>query len=40
MKDIIQILGDNYPELLSIKFFINVPYIMGWIFTFLKKLEL
>ena len=38
MKDIIQILGDNYPELLSIKFFINVPYIMGWIFTFLKKI--
>ncbi|RCK63631.1 Phosphatidylinositol transfer protein SFH5 [Candida viswanathii] len=38
MKDIILIFGDNYPELLSVKFFINVPYIMGWMFTFLKAI--
>ncbi|KAL6453208.1 SFH5 Phosphatidylinositol transfer protein SFH5 [Candida maltosa Xu316] len=40
MKDIIQIFGENYPELLSVKFFINVPYIMGWVFTFFKTIRL
>lgn len=38
MRDIIQIFGDNYPELLSVKFFVNVPYIMGWVFAFLKAI--
>lgn len=37
-KQIIEIFGHNYPELLSIKFFINVPIFMGWVFTFVKKL--
>lgn len=35
-KEIIQVFGDNYPELLSKKYFINVPLLMGWIFTFFK----
>ncbi|KAI9757774.1 MAG: Non-classical phosphatidylinositol transfer protein (PITP) [Chaenotheca gracillima] len=26
----------HYPELLSRKFFVNVPYIMGWLFTLMK----
>ena len=33
-KEIITIFGANYPELLSTKFFINVPLIMGWVFIF------
>lgn len=37
-KQIISIFGDNYPELLSIKFFLNVPVFMSWVFTFIKKL--
>lgn len=37
-KQIISIFGSNYPELLSIKFFVNVPTIMSWVFTFFKKL--
>lgn len=37
-KQIISIFGANYPELLSVKFFINVPVFMGWVFTFLKKM--
>ncbi|GEQ68394.1 hypothetical protein JCM33374_g2062 [Metschnikowia sp. JCM 33374] len=35
-KEIIQVFGDNYPELLSKKYFVNVPLLMGWIFTFFK----
>ncbi|OBA19847.1 CRAL/TRIO domain-containing protein [Metschnikowia bicuspidata var. bicuspidata NRRL YB-4993] len=35
-KEIIQVFGDNYPEVLSKKYFINVPLLMGWIFTFFK----
>lgn len=35
-KDIIQVFGDNYPELLSKKYFVNVALIMGWVYTFLK----
>ncbi|PVH16953.1 uncharacterized protein CXQ87_004511 [Candidozyma duobushaemuli] len=35
-KEIITIFSDNYPELLSKKYFINVPYIMGWVFSFFK----
>lgn len=37
-KEIISIFSANYPELLSVKFFINVPVFMGWVFTFLKKM--
>ncbi|KAL6449547.1 SFH5 Phosphatidylinositol transfer protein SFH5 [Candida maltosa Xu316] len=37
-KEIISIFGENYPELLSTKFFINVPLLMGWVFTFFKTL--
>lgn len=37
-KEIIKIFGDNYPELLSTKFFVNVPLLAGWVFTFLKAL--
>ncbi|KAK6200311.1 CRAL-TRIO domain-containing protein [Scheffersomyces amazonensis] len=39
-SQIIEIFGQNYPELLSIKFFINVPAIMSWVFTFFKKLKI
>lgn len=35
-KEIITVFSDNYPELLSKKYFINVPLIMGWVFTFFK----
>lgn len=35
-KQIIHVFGENYPELLSKKYFINVPLLMGWVFTFFK----
>lgn len=35
-KEIITVFSDNYPELLSKKYFINVPLIMGWVFAFFK----
>lgn len=38
-KEIIDIFGSNYPELLSTKYFINVPLIMGWVFTFFKTIR-
>ncbi|KAI5963751.1 SFH5 [Candida pseudojiufengensis] len=38
-KEIIEIFSSNYPELLSTKFFINVPLIMGWVFTFFKTIR-
>lgn len=38
-KEIIEIFGSNYPELLSTKYFINVPLIMGWVFTFFKTIR-
>lgn len=37
-KEIITIFGDNYPELLSTKFFINVPSLMSWVFGFFAKI--
>lgn len=37
-KEIITIFQDNYPELLSIKLFINVPTLMGWVFAFFKTI--
>ncbi|KPI41761.1 Phosphatidylinositol transfer protein SFH5 [Cyphellophora attinorum] len=32
----IKVLADNYPELLKEKFFVNVPAIMGFVYTFMK----
>ena len=39
-KEIITIFGANYPELLSTKFFINVPLDYGLGIHFSKLLEL
>lgn len=36
-KEIVLIFEANYPELLSVKFFINVPAFMSWVFYFFKK---
>lgn len=35
-KEIIAVFSDNYPELLSKKYFINVPLLMGWVFAFFR----
>ncbi|KAB8303184.1 hypothetical protein EYC80_004631 [Monilinia laxa] len=35
-KETIQIFSMAYPELLKEKFFVNVPVIMGWVFTTMK----
>lgn len=32
----IEILGRYYPETLSRKFFVNVPVVMGWVYTAMK----
>ena len=32
----IEILGRHYPETLSRKFFVNVPVLMGWVFSAVK----
>ncbi|KAF2852863.1 CRAL/TRIO domain-containing protein, partial [Plenodomus tracheiphilus IPT5] len=32
----IDILGKHYPETLSRKFFVNVPVVMGWVYTAMK----
>lgn len=37
-KEIIEIFSQNYPELLSTKFFINVPTIMSWVFGFFSTI--
>lgn len=37
-KEIIKLFSDHYPELLSKKFFINVPLIMGWVFGFFRAM--
>lgn len=37
-KQIISLFGDHYPELLSVKFFINVPILMSWMFAAVKAL--
>lgn len=34
----IETLGRYYPETLSRKFFVNVPVIMGWVYTAVKML--
>lgn len=35
-KQTIQTFGMAYPELLKEKFFVNVPLVMGWVFTGMK----
>ncbi|KAI8936877.1 Non-classical phosphatidylinositol transfer protein (PITP) [Plenodomus lindquistii] len=32
----IEVLGKHYPETLSRKFFVNVPVVMGWVYTAMK----
>lgn len=39
-KEVISIFGDNYPELLSTKFFINIPTLMSWVFSFITSIGL
>jgi hypothetical protein len=40
-KSTIQLFTDNYPELLAVKFFVNVPRVLAWVFgaisNFLSK---
>ncbi|KAJ4377663.1 Non-classical phosphatidylinositol transfer protein (PITP) [Neocucurbitaria cava] len=35
-KKTIEILGRHYPETLSRKFFVNVPVVMGWLYSAMK----
>ncbi|KAF1842495.1 CRAL/TRIO domain-containing protein [Cucurbitaria berberidis CBS 394.84] len=35
-KKTIEILGHHYPETLSRKFFVNVPVVMGWLYSAMK----
>lgn len=35
-QETIKIFAQNYPELLKEKFFVNVPVIMGFVYTFMK----
>jgi hypothetical protein len=35
-KETIQVMSMAYPELLKEKFFVNVPLVMGWVFTAMK----
>ncbi|KAK3486701.1 CRAL-TRIO domain-containing protein [Neurospora hispaniola] len=35
-KECIKVLGDNYPELLKEKFFLNIPAIMGFFYGLMK----
>jgi len=35
-KEVIQTFTMAYPELLKEKFFVNVPLLMGWVFTIMK----
>lgn len=35
-KKAIEVFGLAYPELLKEKFFVNVPLVMGWVFTAMK----
>lgn len=37
-KEIVEIFSANYPELLSVKYFIGIPMIMGWVFGFVKTI--
>lgn len=33
----IKLFQDHYPELLKLKFFVNVPYLMTWVYDFVKR---
>lgn len=35
-KKTIEIMASYYPELLSIKYFVNIPLVMSWVFTAMK----
>ena len=35
-KKTIELLGRHYPETLSRKFFVNVPVVMGWLYSAMK----
>jgi len=35
-KKTIEVLSAHYPEMLSRKYFVNVPVLMGWMFTAMK----
>jgi hypothetical protein len=35
-KQVIQTMSMAYPELVKEKFFVNVPLVMGWVFTAMK----
>lgn len=35
-SETIKVLGRYYPETLSRKFFVNVPVVMGWVYTAIK----
>ena len=35
-KKTIEVLAAHYPELLSRKYFVNVPVVMGWMFAAMK----
>jgi phosphatidylinositol transfer protein SFH5 len=35
-KEVIKVFSLNYPELLGRKYFVNVPYLMGWVYTLMK----
>lgn len=37
-KEIITIFSDHYPELLSTKFFVNVPTLMSWMFVAVRAM--
>lgn len=37
-KEVITIFSDHYPELLSIKFFANVPTLMSWMFVAVRAM--
>lgn len=37
-KQTIQVMADYYPELLSIKYFVNVSVVMSWVFTAMKHM--
>lgn len=36
VRETVSIFGQNYPELLKQKFFVNVPAIMGWLYAAVK----
>ena len=37
-KKTIQVMADYYPELLSVKYFVNVPVVMSWVFTAMRPM--